>query len=43
MGEAKVLIYMTHGHEVRGVGNVGGRGYTRWRGIKGGTGTTVIS
>ena len=32
--EAKELIYMTHGHELKG-GNVGGKGCTRWRGIKG--------
>ena len=34
-GEAKELICMTHGHELRGGGNVGGRRGARWRGIKG--------
>ena len=33
-GEAKELIRMTHGHELRW-GNDGGREVTRWRGIKG--------
>ena len=33
-GEAKELICMTHGHEIRW-GNDGGRGATEWRGIKG--------
>ena len=32
-GEAKDLIYMTHGHELRW-GNDGGRWGTGWRGIK---------
>ena len=32
-GEAKELICMTHGHELR-VGNVGGRGCVGRRGIK---------
>ena len=32
--EAKELIYMTHGHELKG-GNVGGKDYAGWRGIKG--------
>ena len=32
-GEAKVLICMTHGHELRW-GNDGWRGITEWRGIK---------
>ena len=34
-GEAKELISMTHGHELKG-GNVGGRGCARRRGGKGG-------
>ena len=34
-GEAKELICMTHGHELKG-GNVGGRGCAGWRGIRGG-------
>ena len=38
---AKELTCMTHGHEVKG--NVGGRGCTGWRGMKGGNGTTVIA
>ena len=33
--EAKELICMTHGHELKR-GNVGGRGYAGQRGIKGG-------
>ena len=33
-GEAKVLIYMTHGHELRWE-NADGRGVTGWRGIEG--------
>ena len=33
-GEAKSLICMTHGHELR-LGTAGGRGCTRWKGIKG--------
>ena len=33
-GEAKELICMTHGHELRW-GNAGGRGYAQQRGIKG--------
>ena len=33
-GEAKELIFMTHGHELRW-GNDGGRVGTGWRGIKG--------
>ena len=33
--EAKELISMTHGHELKG-GNVGGRGCAGWRGVKGG-------
>ena len=42
--EAKELICTTHGHELkRGGGNVGGRGYAGWRGIRGGNGTTVIA
>ena len=32
--EAKELICMTHGHELRW-GNAGGRGNTGWKGIKG--------
>ena len=34
-GEAKELICMTHGHELKGK-NAGGRGCARRRGIKGG-------
>ena len=34
-GEAKELICTTHGHELRW-GNMGGRGFTGQRGIKGG-------
>ena len=34
--EAKELISMTHGHELSG-GNVGGRGWPGWSGVKGGT------
>ena len=41
--EAKQLICMTHGHELWGGGNVGGRGYAGWSGVKGGNGTTVIA
>ena len=42
-GEAKELIYMTHGHELRW-GNDGGREAAGWRGIKGRkNGTTVIA
>ena len=33
--EAKELICMTHGHELKEGGNVGGRGYAGRRGIKG--------
>ena len=33
--ESKELTYMTHGHKLKG-GNVGGRGYTGWSGVKGG-------
>ena len=33
-GEAKELICMTHGHELRW-GNAGWRGSAGWRGIKG--------
>ena len=42
--EAKELICMTHGHELRWK-NAGGRGNARWRGIKGRkmNGTTVIA
>ena len=39
--EAKELICMTHGHELWG-GNVGGRGWAVWSGVKGENGTTVI-
>ena len=31
--EAKELISMTHGHELQG-GNVGGRGWAGWSGVK---------
>ena len=42
-GEAKELIYMTHGHELRW-GNDSGRSDTGQRGIKGRkNGTTVIA
>ena len=42
-GEAKELICMTHGCELRW-GNTGGRGCTGWRGIKERkNGTTVIA
>ena len=40
--EAKELISMTHGHELQG-GNVGGRRWAGWSGVKGGNGTTVIA
>ena len=40
--EAKELICMTHGHELKG-GNVGGRGCAGQTGIKGRNGTTVIA
>ena len=32
--EAKELVCMTHGHELKG-GHAGERGSTEWRGIKG--------
>ena len=42
-GEAKDLIYMTDGHELR-LGNAGGRGNAGQRGIKmKKNGTTVIA
>ena len=41
-GEAKQLICMTHGHELKW-GNVGGRGCAGRRGIKRENGTTVIA
>ena len=31
--EAKELVCMTHGHELKG-GNVGGRGWAGWSGVK---------
>ena len=34
--EAKELMCMIHGHELKG-GNVVGRGCVWWRGVKGGT------
>ena len=34
--EAKEFVCMTHGHELQGGGNVGGRGWAGWRRIKGG-------
>ena len=40
--EAKELICMTHGHELKGM-NMSGRGCAGWRGVKGGNGTTVIA
>ena len=41
--EAKELICMTHGHELK-EGNVGGRTCAGWRGIRaGGNGTTGIA
>ena len=33
--EAKELVRMTHGHELEG-GNVGGRGWAGWSGVRGG-------
>ena len=36
-GEAKELLCMIHGHELKGE-NAGGRGYARWRGMGGGMG-----
>ena len=33
--EAKELICTTHGHELKGEGNAGGREYAGWKGIKG--------
>ena len=39
--EAKELIFMTHGHELK-AGNVSGRGCAGWKGIKGGEWDTVI-
>ena len=33
--EAKELISMTHGHELQG-GNVGGRAWAGWSGVRGG-------
>ena len=41
--EAKELICTTHGCELRGVGNAGGRGCAESRGKRGGNGTTVIT
>ena len=41
--EATELICTTHGRELRGVGNVGGRGCEGQRRIKGGNGTIVIA
>ena len=40
--EAKELICVTHGHELKG-GNVGGKGFIGGRGVKGENGTTVIA
>ena len=40
--EAKELICLTHGHELKG-GNVGVRGCAGWRGVKGEKGTIVIA
>ena len=40
--EDKELICTTHGYELKGE-NVGGRGCTGQRGIKGENGTTVIA
>ena len=34
--EAKELICMTHGHELKWEGNADRRGYAGWRGINGG-------
>ena len=34
-GEAKELIYSTHGHELKRDSNAGGRGGAGWRGIRG--------
>ena len=33
--EAKELTSMTHGHELWGGGNVGGRGWAGWSGVGG--------
>ena len=41
-GKAKELICKTHGHELRGAGNLSGRGGAGLKGIEGGNGTTVI-
>ena len=42
-GEAKELLYVTHGHELRW-GNDGGSGGTGWKGIKERkNGTTMMS
>ena len=41
-GEAKELICITHGHELRGR-DAGGRGGAGWRGIMGKNGTTVLA
>ena len=40
--EAKELICMIHGHELKG-GNVGGRECAGWSGVGWGNGTTVIA
>ena len=41
--EANELISMTHEHELKG-GNVGGREWVRWSGVRGaGNETTVIA
>ena len=40
--EAKELIRMTHGHELKG-GNMGGRGCAGWKGVRGENGTTVTA
>ena len=40
--EAKELISMTHEHELQ-VGNVGGRRWAGWSGVRWGNGTTVIA
>ena len=41
--EAQELISMTHGHELWGGWNVGGRGVGRMEWSGGGNGTTVIA
>ena len=42
-GEVKELICTTHGHELRGAGEMVWEGIAGWRGIRGGNWTTVIA